>query len=174
MAAGGNIERGGATRIGSWINIEPAVGTAVGAGKELRSINSCSLSSSLRQNYISDLVTSTINIHLKGDMTVKCERTLRSWSQVSGVRLWEVGPRCQKLVSGVKSWSQVSGVRLTVCRCQRAVARCQASGVFRQLEVRQLVVAALVGGLIRTQIQVSTKQNSQKKTFTPQLRIRGT
>ena len=100
MAAGGNIERGAATRIGSWINIEPvgarigswsiiepAVGTAVGAGKELRSINSCSLSSSLRQNYISDLVTSTINIHLKGDTTVKCERTLRSWSQVSKVGL---------------------------------------------------------------------------------------
>ena len=101
MAAGGNIERGGATRIGSWINIEPvgarigswsiiepAVGAGVGgAGKELRSVNSCSLSSSLRENYISDLVTSTINIHLKGDTTVKCERTLRSWSQVSKVGL---------------------------------------------------------------------------------------
>ena len=142
-------------RIGSWSIIEPAVGTGVGgSGKELRSINSCSLSSSLRENYISNLETSTS----KGDTTVKCEKLV---SPFAGFKLIEVGLRCQ-------SWSHVSGkVRLTVCRCQRAVARCQASGVFRQLEVQQLLLASLVGGLIRTQIQVSTKQNLQTNNFHP-------
>ena len=107
MAAGGSIERGAATRIGSWINIEPVgarIGSwsiieAVGAGgggtgKELRSINSCSLSSSLRENYISNLETSTS----KGDTTLKCEKLV---SPFAGFKLIEVGLRCQ-------SWSQVS------------------------------------------------------------------